>query len=67
MASPISPALLARLTLPTASIHDPHKRFSVLPGTDTDNPANNPGHIAVILASLLPTTVKNIINPRPIN
>jgi hypothetical protein len=39
--SSASPARMARAALPTASSPEPHRRLSVLPGTDTGSPASS--------------------------
>jgi len=36
----VSPALMARAAMPTASMPEPHKRFTVVPGTSAGKPAN---------------------------
>ena len=39
--SSASPDLIARAAMPTASRLDPHRRFTVLPGTSFGNPARS--------------------------
>ncbi len=40
-ASSISPALMARKAVPTASMPEPHRRLSVVPGTEGGRPASS--------------------------
>ncbi len=41
IASSISPALMARAALMTASMPEPHRRFNVVPGTVSGSPASS--------------------------
>ena len=40
--SPVSPDLIERAARPTASMPEPHRRLTVVPGTSTGRPASRP-------------------------
>ena len=53
-----------------ASMLDPHRRFTVVPGTSTGSPASSNAirpHVAVVLASLVGATVDDIVHRGPVH
>ena len=63
--SDISPALIARAAIAIASMLDPHRRLTVVPGTSTGKPASSSAmraDVAVVLARLIGAAVDDVVD-----
>ncbi len=69
-ANSISPALMARAAVPTASMPEAHSRLSVTPGTLCGKPGQEQRHardVAVVFAGLVGAAVKHLVELFPVD
>ena len=65
-----SPALMARAAMPTASMPDPQRRFTVLPPIDGGQAGEQQGHagdVAVVLAGLVGAAEDHVLHRFPVH
>ena len=66
--APPRPTRIGRAAIATASSPEPHRRFTVTPGTSTGRPASSARHardVAVVLAGLVGAAVDHVVDRLP--